>query len=140
MLRATKSLADAPRCARAVFERLADQDFAYLTTTGRTTGREHTIEIWFGLHDRRVYFLSGGGAHADWVRNIQRNADVRLRIGSRSVRAKARIVRPGTNEDDLARRLLDGKYQGWHEGKRLSSWARTALPVVIELSASTPRS
>ncbi|TMG70099.1 MAG: nitroreductase family deazaflavin-dependent oxidoreductase [Chloroflexi bacterium] len=123
-----------------MFERLADQDFAYLTTTGRTTGREHTIEIWFGLHDRRVYFLSGGGAHADWVRNIQRNADVRLRIGSRSVRAKARIVRPGTNEDDLARRLLDGKYQGWHEGKRLSSWARTALPVVIELSASTPRS
>lgn len=123
-----------------MFERLADQDFAYLTTTGRKTGREHTIEIWFALHDERVYLLSGGGAHADWVRNIRRHRDVRLRIGSRSARAKARIVRAGTREDELARHLLDGKYQGWREGKRLSSWARTALPVAIELSASTPRS
>jgi deazaflavin-dependent oxidoreductase (nitroreductase family) len=116
-----------------VFERLADEDFAYLTTTGRKTGREHTIEIWFALQDGRVYLLSGGGAHADWVRNIQRHAGVRLRIGTRSARAKARIVRAGTSEDDLARRLLDGKYQGWREGKRLSGWARTALPVAIDL-------
>jgi deazaflavin-dependent oxidoreductase (nitroreductase family) len=117
----------------AVFERLADEDFAYLTTTGRKTGREHTIEIWFALHDGRIYLLSGGGPHADWVRNIRRNTDVRLRIGSRSAQAKARIVRAGTREDDLARRLLDGKYQDWREGRRLSSWARTALPVAIDL-------
>jgi deazaflavin-dependent oxidoreductase (nitroreductase family) len=116
-----------------VFERLADQDFAYLTTTGRKTGRAHTIEIWFAFQDARVYLLSGGGAHADWVRNIRRDADVRLRIGTRSARAKARILRAGTSEDDLARGLLDGKYQGWREGKRLSSWARTALPVAIDL-------
>jgi deazaflavin-dependent oxidoreductase (nitroreductase family) len=116
-----------------VFERLADRDFAYLTTTGRKTGRDHTIEIWFALHDGRVYLLSGGGAHADWVRNIEVGADVRLRIGTRSARAKARVIRSGTPEDDLARRLLDGKYQGWREGKRLSRWARTALPVAIDL-------
>jgi hypothetical protein len=59
---------------------------------------------------------------------------VRLRIGTRSTDAKARIVRTGTPEDLLARELLDGKYQGWHEGKRLSSWARTALPIAIDLS------
>ena len=44
-----------------MFERLADQDFAYLTTFGRRTGKAHTVEIWFGLDDRRVYMLSGGG-------------------------------------------------------------------------------
>ena len=38
-----------------MFERLADEDFAYLTTTGRRTGRDHTIEIWFGLGEGRVY-------------------------------------------------------------------------------------
>ena len=117
-----------------MFERLADKDFAYLTTTGRRTGKEHTIEIWFGLRDGRVYLLSGGGDRADWVRNLKKTPRVRLRIGSQSVNASARILRAGTKEDELARQLLDGKYQGWREGKRLSSWARNSLPVAIEFA------
>ena len=117
-----------------MFERLADKDFAYLTTTGRRTGKEHTIEIWFGLRDGRVYLLSGGGDRADWVRNLKKTPRVRLRIGSRSVSASARILRAGTKEDELARQLLDGKYQGWREGKRLSSWARNSVPVAIDLA------
>jgi deazaflavin-dependent oxidoreductase (nitroreductase family) len=116
-----------------MFERLADEGFAYLTTTGRRTGKSHTVEIWFGLHDGRVYLLSGGGDAADWVRNLRTTPNVRLRIGTRTASGTARVLRTGTREEELARRLLDGKYQGWREGKRLSSWARTALPVAIEL-------
>ena len=116
-----------------MFERLADKDFAYLTTTGRRTGKEHTIEIWFALKDGRMYVLSGGGDRADWVKNLRKTPRVRLRIGTQSATATARVVRAGTKEDELARRLLDGKYQGWREGKRLSGWARTALPVAIDL-------
>lgn len=116
----------------ARFERMADADFAYLTTTGRVTGKRHTIEIWFALHGGVIYLLSGGGDRAHWVRNIRRDGDVRIRIGSQTVSAKARIVRGGTKEDRLARELLDGKYMGWREGKRLSSWARNALPVAVE--------
>ena len=116
-----------------MFERLADKDFAYLTTTGRHTGKEHTIEIWFALRDGRVYMLSGGGDRADWVRNLRKTPRVRLRIGTQTANAKARVLRAGTTEDELARQLLDGKYQGWREGKRLSGWARNALPVAIEL-------
>ncbi|MDQ2912839.1 MAG: nitroreductase family deazaflavin-dependent oxidoreductase [Chloroflexota bacterium] len=116
-----------------MFERLADKDFAYLTTTGRRTGKEHTVEIWFGLNDRRIYMLSGGGDRADWVRNLRKTPRVRLRIGTQSANGTARVVRAGTKEDELARQLLDGKYQGWREGKRLSGWARSALPVAIEL-------
>jgi len=116
-----------------MFERLADNDFAYLTTTGRRTGKEHTIEIWFSLHDGRVYVLSGGGQRADWVQNLKMTPHVRVRIGTRTVSAMARVVRAGTKEDELARQLLDGKYQGWREGRPLSSWARNALPVAIKL-------
>jgi deazaflavin-dependent oxidoreductase (nitroreductase family) len=117
-----------------MFERLADEDFAYLTTTGRRTGKEHTIEIWFGLNDGRIYVLSGGGDRADWVRNLRKTPRVRLRIGTQRATGTARVVHARTKEDELARRLLDGKYQGWREGKRLSSWARGALPVAIELT------
>ena len=48
-----------------MFERLANYDFAYLTTTGRRTGKERTVEIWFALQDGRIYMLSGGGDRAD---------------------------------------------------------------------------
>ena len=116
-----------------MFERLADTDFAHLTTTGRRTGKEHTIEIWFSLQDGRIYMLSGEGDRADWVRNLRKTRRVRLRIGTQSANATARVVRAGTNEDERARELLDGKYQGWRAGKRLSSWARNAFPIAIEL-------
>ena len=116
-----------------MFERLGDKDFAYLTTTGRRTGAEHTIEIWFAVQDGRIYMLSGGGDRADWVRNLKKAPRVRLRIGTQTANATARVLRAGTKEDELARQLLDAKYQGWREGKRLSSWAQNALPVAIEV-------
>src|SRR5207248_9226180 len=90
------------------FERLAGEDFAYLTTHGRKTGRRHRIEIWFRLRGGRVYLLSGGGDAADWVKNVRRNADVRIQFGIRTVAARARVLRAGTREDRHARELLDG--------------------------------
>jgi deazaflavin-dependent oxidoreductase (nitroreductase family) len=116
-----------------VFERSGDEDFCYLTTIGRTSGRPHEIEIWFGLRDRTLYLLSGGGDSADWVKNIKRHAGVKVRIKSQTAALNARLVRPNTKEDAAARELLDGKYMGWREGKKLSSWARSALPVAIDL-------
>ena len=115
-----------------MFERLAEEDFAYLTTIGRRSGRAHRIEIWFALHDRRVYLLSGGGDRADWVKNIATNGEVRIQVGSRAVAARGRIVKR-ESEDLLARQLLDAKYMDWTPGKKLSSWARGALPVAIDL-------
>lgn len=116
-----------------MFERLADEDVCYLTTTGRTTGRPHEIEIWFGIRDGTLYLLSGGGDAADWVKNIRKRSAVEIRINTRSASGKARILRPNTKEDAAARELLDAKYMGWREGKKLSSWARGALPVAIDL-------
>ena len=116
----------------APFERLANEDFCYLTTVGRKTGKPHTIEIWFARDNGNLYLLSGGGESADWVRNLRKTPAVRVRIGSRTVAAKAGAV-TAPEEDALARRLLDEKYMGWKAGKPLSSWARNALPVKIEL-------
>src|SRR5439155_20524264 len=98
-----------------MFERLADQDFAYLTTFGRRTGKAHTVEVWFGLDDRRVYMLSGGGDRADWVRNLRKTPRVRVRAGTRTVTGAARVVRGGTTEDERAgdpRRQVPGVARG----------------------------
>jgi deazaflavin-dependent oxidoreductase (nitroreductase family) len=115
-----------------MFERLAGEDFAYLTTTGRKSGKPHRIEIWFAIENGRMFMLSGGGDRADWVKNIRRDAKVRVQVGSQSTAARARVARAGA-EDQHARELLDAKYMRWKQGKKLSSWARGATPIVIEL-------
>ena len=116
-----------------MFERLADENMCYLTTTGRKTGMPREIEIWFGIREGTLFMLSGGGDAADWVKNIKKDPRVRLRINTQTAALKARLVKPGTREDTVARELLDGKYMGWREGKKLSGWARTSLPVAIDL-------
>ena len=118
------------------FARLGHLDFAYLTTTGRRSGRPHVIEIWFAAERGTIYLLSGGGEDADWVKNIRRDRRVRIRVGSRTVSARARFPR-GVAEDHRARELLDAKYMGWRPGTRLSGWARGALPVAIDVPTGT---
>jgi deazaflavin-dependent oxidoreductase (nitroreductase family) len=112
---------------------LAAEEYCYLTTTGRVTGRPHEIEIWFGMRGSTLYFLSGGGEGSDWVKNLRANPAASVRIGEQTFQGLARGLEDG-QEQALVRRLLAAKYQEWHEGQRLSSWARTALPVAIELA------
>jgi deazaflavin-dependent oxidoreductase (nitroreductase family) len=109
----------------------ASLPFCYLTTTGRISGRPHRIEIWFALHDGTVYILSGGADRSDWVRNLIASPQVVLEIGDRRGTTRARVVEPGTDEDQLARRLLVEKYQPGYGGD-LGTWGRTSLPVAID--------
>jgi deazaflavin-dependent oxidoreductase (nitroreductase family) len=78
------------------------------------------------------YLLSGGGDRADWVRNLLEDPAVRFEVGGQVLDATARVV-DDPAEDALARRLLAAKYQGWVEGSDMSEWARTALPVAVDV-------
>jgi deazaflavin-dependent oxidoreductase (nitroreductase family) len=109
---------------------LAGEDFCYLTTTGRVTGRPHEIEIWFALDGATLYMLSGGRDRSDWVKNLQRIPEVTVRIGGERFEAHARVVED-PEEDELARRLVVEKYESTPGS--LSNWRRTALPVAIGL-------
>ena len=114
-------------------DEVAGEPFCYVTTTGRSTGGPHTIEIWFAIEGRTLYVLSGGGDRSDWVRNLIRTPETAVRIGGREYTGRARIVADG-GEDRLARRLLLEKYAPTYSGD-LSEWGRTALPVAVELAA-----
>jgi deazaflavin-dependent oxidoreductase (nitroreductase family) len=113
--------------------RLADEDYCYLTTTGRVTGRPHTIEIWFAASGGTLYMLSGGGDQADWVKNLRADPRVAVRIGGRAFGGRARVV-TGAEEDALARRLLADKYGEYEDDGQPSEWARTALPVGVDVT------
>jgi deazaflavin-dependent oxidoreductase (nitroreductase family) len=114
---------------------LAGEAYCYLTTTGRVTGKPHEIEIWFGLVGNTCYLLSGGRDRSDWVRNLLKNPSVTVRIGGQTFRAAARIV----NDEEEAmtiRNLLADKYNERNANGSLSKWARTALPVALDLNIS----
>ena len=114
------------------FSQLKDEDYCYLTTTGRVTGKPHEIEIWFGLNDNTLYLLSGGMDKADWVKNILKNPSVTVRIAKHTFHVTAYVV-TDEKEEIVARNLLADKYKERESDGSLSEWARTALPVAIDL-------
>lgn len=108
--------------------RASREPVAYLTTTGRRSGQPHRIEIWFAAEDGRISLLSGGRERADWVRNLQANAQVTVELGGEVHVGAARILQAGTTEDQRARELLVETYR---EGDNLDAWGRASLPVVV---------
>ncbi|MGE0824030.1 MAG: nitroreductase family deazaflavin-dependent oxidoreductase [Candidatus Binatia bacterium] len=115
-------------------EDIADEDFCYLTTSGRVTGQPRTIEIWFAMHKQTLYMLAGSRENAGWVKNLSHAPEVSVRIGKYRFSGSARIVEQ-PEEDALARRLVVGKYQP-RDSDDLSSWGRTALPIAIDVANS----
>lgn len=109
---------------------LADLEYAYLTTTGRRSGRPHRIEIWFALVDGVVFFLSGGRDRSDWVRNLLVSPEVVVEIGNERRSRPARVVTE-RNEDQRARRALVSKYAPRYRGD-LEEWGRTSLPIAVD--------
>ncbi|MCA1669929.1 MAG: nitroreductase/quinone reductase family protein [Thermomicrobia bacterium] len=108
--------------------------FCYLTTTGRTTGNPHTVEIWFALDPNdaaRLAMMAGGGRKSDWVRNIEQCSDVVIKLGAILYPATARIVASDEPDDALIRRLLVEKYRS--PNQPLDDWGRASLPVLFTL-------
>ncbi|HTK09559.1 MAG TPA: nitroreductase/quinone reductase family protein [Ktedonobacteraceae bacterium] len=117
----------------AELEKLGQEDFCYLTTTGRISGHAHTIEIWFALSSATLYMLAGDREKADWVKNIQHTATVTVKIGTSLYSGQGRLVK-SPEEDALARQLVADKYVPRSEDD-LTDWSRTALPVAIDITA-----
>ena len=109
----------------------AEEDFCYLTTTGRVSGRSHTIEIWFALNEQTLYMLSGGRDKSDWVKNALQSPLVQVRIKDTMFSGQARLV-DDTEEDALARKFVFEKYVP-RSSDDLTDWARTALPVAVDI-------
>ena len=109
-----------------------DDDFCYLTTTGRRTGQPHRIEIWYARAGDTLYLLAGGGRRSDWVRNLEAAPAVTVELGGTTSPASARIL-DGASEESEARRLVFEKYQPRYDGD-LTSWRATALPVAVDLA------
>ena len=84
---------------------IAPQVYALLETTGRTTGQRRRTPIGNGLEagSNTFWLISEHGIRAGYVRNIQANPRVRVKIGPRWRTGTAHILR----EDDALKRLRE---------------------------------
>jgi deazaflavin-dependent oxidoreductase (nitroreductase family) len=128
---------------------LRGEQYCYLTTTGRVSGKPREIEIWFALvhvvevsraeddwpSTWTVYMLSGSRDRSNWVRNLIRDPTVSVRIGNRTFPGRARIVED-PEEDLQARDLLIAKYSPSYSGD-LSNWRQTSLPIAVDLETDS---
>lgn len=112
--------------------RVASDDYCYLTTTGRRTGRPHRIEIWYAVEGGTLYLLSGGGRSSDWVQNLEADPAVLLELGGEVRSARARVLDDGREEEQRARSLVYAKNAPRSDGD-LTGWRDRALPVVLDL-------
>jgi deazaflavin-dependent oxidoreductase (nitroreductase family) len=113
---------------------LADEDYCYITTAGRVSGKPHTVEIWFGASGDTIYVLAERRQEADFVKNAKKKPAVDVRIGEAMFTGRARVAGDAI-EDALARRLLLEKYAPPRYDGDLSEWGRDALPFAIDLDA-----
>lgn len=111
---------------------LSSEQYCYLTTCGRKTGKPHEIEIWFGIQGDSLYLLAAEGHKSDWVKNLLHDPNVSIQIKDTFFSGIARLVND-PEEEWNARHLLAAKYQGWRVGRALSAWGRSALVVAIDL-------
>lgn len=113
---------------------MAGDDLCIVRTKGRSTGREHEIQIWFARRADTLYLLAGGGRSADWVRNLEANPVASVSLDGAWFAATGRVLdgRADAAEAETARALVFDKYQPRYDGS-LEEWRVRALPVAIDL-------
>lgn len=92
----------------------SQEQYLYLTTTGRKSGEPRQIEIWFTEYQGRYFIIAEHGSRANWVQNIAANPNVQVRVAGESFAATAKIVTDNLDAE-MARQRSREKY-GWGDG------------------------
>jgi deazaflavin-dependent oxidoreductase (nitroreductase family) len=94
-----------------------DQEkYLYLTTRGRNSGQPREIEIWFTHHEGFFYVIAEYST-SNWVKNLQSNPEVQVRVSTQSFSANARML-DVESDAGLVKRVqrLSVKKYGWGDG------------------------
>jgi deazaflavin-dependent oxidoreductase (nitroreductase family) len=108
------------------------EQFCYVTTTGRRSGRPHTIEIWFAAEAGSLYLISGGRDRSDWVRNLLASPEASVRLGDDDFPVRARLPLPNGPERETAVRGLHAKYRTQVSGT-VDRWLADAYIVALDV-------
>ena len=78
---------------------------AILETKGRETGKAHRVELLAVKYNDKLYF-SRRNTNSDWLKNAQKNLDVRIEFDGQSFAGRASLV----SDDSLCKKISQLKY------------------------------
>lgn len=90
-----------PVTRRLLEHGLAPRTHALLETTGRKSGLPRRVPVGNGLRDGHFWIVTEHGYGADYVKNIQHDPRVRVKVGRRWLTGTAHLL----PDDDVAARL-----------------------------------
>ncbi len=111
-------------------ESVQKNQYIYLTTKGRKTGKPHTVQVWFAYSEGKIY-LSHEGAYTDWMKNLEKNEMVKGKIDTVNFGARAKIVGEG-KEREQGKKALYEKYYKPASKAVIDDWF--SLSTVVELT------
>jgi deazaflavin-dependent oxidoreductase (nitroreductase family) len=112
---------------------LKNEKFIYLTTRGRKTGKSHVVELWFAVANDKIY-LSHEGEHTDWMKNIEKDGNVKLKIADENFDGSASLSPAGSEGREAGKKALYEKYYGPVSQQALDDWFE--LSTLVEISPS----
>jgi deazaflavin-dependent oxidoreductase (nitroreductase family) len=81
-----------PFMRRALEAGLVPRGWALLETTGRHSGQARRVPVGDGLRGGHFWIVAEHGRHADYVRNIERDPRVRVKVGRRWYAGTAQVL------------------------------------------------
>ena len=78
---------------------------AILETKGRETGKIHQVWLLAVKYNEKIYF-SRRNPNSDWLRNAQKNPDVKIEFDGQSFAGRASLV----SDDSLCKKISQLKY------------------------------
>src|SRR3954468_12551588 len=89
-----------PVMRRALEAGVVPRGWALLETAGRVSGRPRRVPVGNGLRGAHFWIVAEHGRHADYVRNIERDPRVRVKVGRRWHTGTAHVL---ADDDPRAR-------------------------------------
>jgi hypothetical protein len=77
-----------------------------ITVTGRVTGREIALPVWFAEEAGKLYLLPVRGSDSDWFKNVRKTPGIRLAADGTSLTARAAPITDPSQVADVV-----GKFQ-----------------------------
>ena len=113
---------------------LPDPGDALLETTGRRSGAARLTPVCEGLEDDTFWVLSERGRDADWVRDIEADARVRVKPRSRPASAwRSGTARVLEDDDPRERRRILARRDPWRRLCLRASGALATDPLTVRI-------
>ena len=108
--------------AKADLEKVANESNVEITTTGRKSGNLHTKPIWFVYDQGHFYVQAGREGKTDWYLNLQKNPQLKLKIGSLILNGTAKFI-----EDAKETERIHGLFRAKYTGARLAGLVGSSI-------------